>query len=291
MDRQLILADARRLAERVLAEDGAVDVTSEAVRAAGLDATGTVTFDSGGIVAGLAYAQAIVERVAAKVSWLASEAEEVAPRATIGRIEGNAAHLLRVERPLLNVLQRACGIATLTRAHVSAAGECALLHTRKTAPGLRLFDALAAWAGGAGVHRLDLSKELLVKDNHWSLFERREDALANTLARARARGIEALWVEVETEEQVREAAQAGATRILVDNQTPATATEWACLARSLRPGIEIEATGGIKLADLPAYAGSGVDYVSIGALTHSPAAADLSLSLRAVRRGDPAVPT
>jgi nicotinate-nucleotide pyrophosphorylase (carboxylating) len=124
----------------------------------------------------------------------------------------------------------------------------------------------------------------MVKDNHWQALRYGDGDLTAALAEARRQGIGSLQVEVESVEQLEQACAAGATRLLIDNQAPSTLREWADRARALRPGIEIEATGGITLANVRSYAEAGADFVSVGALTHSVRAADLGLELR----GDPA---
>ena len=119
----------------------------------------------------------------------------------------------------------------------------------------------------------------MVKDNHWQALHLGGNDLAAALAEARAKGIVSLQVEVESVEQLEQACAAGATRLLVDNQPPETVRSWGTRARELRPGIEIEATGGITLANVRRYAEAGADFVSIGALTHSVMAADLGLEV------------
>jgi nicotinate-nucleotide pyrophosphorylase (carboxylating) len=160
---------------------------------------------------------------------------------------------------------------------------CRILHTRKTAPGLRSLDVAAVLAGGGARHRLDLAHEVMVKDNHWQALRMKGNDLAAALAEARRRGVVSLQVEVESPEQLEEACAAGATRLLVDNQPPATVRAWAVRARGLVPAVEIEATGGITLANVRAYADAGADYVSIGALTHSVVAADVGLEVESVK--------
>jgi nicotinate-nucleotide pyrophosphorylase (carboxylating) len=124
----------------------------------------------------------------------------------------------------------------------------------------------------------------MVKDNHWKAVGDR--GLAPALAEARSRGLSALYVEVESLEQLELACAAGATRLLLDNQTPETVREWTRRARTLSPGIELEATGGITLANVRRYADAGSDFVSVGALTHSARAADISLEVEfSGRRG------
>jgi nicotinate-nucleotide pyrophosphorylase (carboxylating) len=182
---------------------------------------------------------------------------------------------------MLNLLQRACGIASATRAYVEAVAgtRCKILHTRKTAPGLRSLDVAAVLAGGGARHRFDLGHEVMVKDNHWQALRLAGNDLAAALDEARAKGIASLQVEVESVEQLEQACAAGATRLLVDNQPADTVREWARRARELAPGIEIEATGGITLGNVRAYAEAGADFISIGALTHSVVAADLGIEV------------
>lgn len=275
-------SEAERIAAIALAEDGETDITTALTVPVGLPAQGLIEFRSGGVLAGAAYADAVARACECRIVWRAPDGRQIPPGATVGLVQGSLGRILRAERPLLNLLQRACGIAGATQAYVDAvAGTSArILHTRKTAPGLRALDIAAVLAGGGSRHRTDLSHELMVKDNHWRALGRSGGSLSPALERAREGGIAALYVEVESEEQLREACAAGATRLLVDNQTAEQVREWAALARSLRPGIEIEATGGITLENVRAYAGAGADFISIGALTHSVRAADLSIEVR-----------
>jgi nicotinate-nucleotide pyrophosphorylase (carboxylating) len=161
-----------------------------------------------------------------------------------------------------------------------AGTSCHILHTRKTAPGLRALDIAAVLAGGGARHRTDLSHEVMVKDNHWRALAWGGESLAGALEAARSRGITALQVEVESPEQIEQACRAGATRLLIDNQPPETVKQWGRRARELRPGIEIEATGGITLENVREYAEAGADFISVGALTHSVRAADVALEVR-----------
>ena len=276
--------DARRLAELALAEDGDRDLTTEITGAGEAPAVGVLEARSPLVLAGVAYADAVARAVGIPgVRWRSSDGDEIPARATLGELTGTFAQVLRAERPLLNLLQRACGIATATRIYVQAVEGtgCKILHTRKTAPGLRGLDLLAVLAGGGSLHRAGLAHEVMIKDNHWRALQRQGHALKSALDAARDRGVEALYVEVETEAQVREAAAAGASRLLVDNQSPTTVKAWKVLARHLAPKIELEATGGITLENVRAYAAAGVDFVSIGALTHSVKAADVALEVKA----------
>ena len=273
--------EPERIAALALAEDGDTDITSAVTVPPGRPAEGRLEFRNGGVLAGTAYADAVAALCDCRIEWRAADGQAVGPGTVVGVVRGPLVRILRAERPMLNLLQRASGIAGTTRAYVNAVAgtSCRILHTRKTAPGLRALDIAAVLAGGGSRHRADLAHEVMVKDNHWQALRASGGTLADALARARARKIPALQVEVESLDQVDEACQAGATRQLVDNQAPHTLRRWAERARALRPGIEIEATGGITLENVRAYAEAGADLVSVGALTHTVAAADLALEV------------
>ncbi|MBX3147668.1 MAG: carboxylating nicotinate-nucleotide diphosphorylase [Gemmatimonadales bacterium] len=273
-------ADAARLAAVALAEDGPVDLTT-AVTVRGAPAgTAIIEARTAAVVSGLRYAEEAARLAGCDIGWRVTEGQAVEP-GEIGRLTGDLTAILHAERTVLNLLQRACGIATATCRYVEAMSGtgCRVLHTRKTAPGLRLLDVAAVVAGGGTIHRIDLAHTVMVKDNHWRALERDGRSLAEALEEARARGAVACQVEVETEAQLVEACEAGADRLLIDNQTPATVRVWAAVARNRRPGIAIEATGGITLENVREYALAGADFISIGALTHSVRAADISLNL------------
>jgi nicotinate-nucleotide pyrophosphorylase (carboxylating) len=275
-------SEVRRIAATALAEDGETDLTTVVTVPPHLEATGSIEYRSGGLLAGLVFADAVAAACRCTVQWTAGEGDRVEARSIVGSLRGKLAHMLRVERPLLNLLQRASGIATATRSYVDAvAGTgCRILHTRKTAPGLRALDVAAVLAGGGHQHRLDLAHEVMVKDNHWRALERTGRSLADALAEARQKGATALYVEVESVEQLEVACAAGASRLLIDNQSPDTLSAWSAIARRASPGIEIEATGGITLANVRSYADAGADFISIGALTHSVRSADIALEVR-----------
>jgi nicotinate-nucleotide pyrophosphorylase (carboxylating) len=270
--------DAERVARAALQEDGPRDLSTAVSIGGPVEARAAIECRGRVVVAGLVYADAVARLTGVAVTWQTGEGV-VLERGRLGEMHGDLAAILTAERPLLNLLQRAAGIATLTRAYVEAVDGtgCRLLHTRKTAPGLRLFDVSAVVAGGGGVHRLDLAHTVMIKDNHWMALRLAGRSLGETLADARERGAAACQVEVETEAAVREACAAGADRLLIDNQAPATVRAWGVLARELRPGVEIEASGGVTLETVRDYAESGADYVSVGALTHSARAADIAL--------------
>jgi nicotinate-nucleotide pyrophosphorylase (carboxylating) len=174
-----------------------------------------------------------------------------------------------------------CGIATATRRFVDAVDGtgCRILDTRKTAPGLRAFDREAVHDGGGTNHRFDLSEMVLIKDNHRRLSGGVAPAIA--AARAHAPAGTRVEVEVESEAELRDAVSAGADWILIDNQAPETVARWCSIAREARRPPFIEASGNVRLENARAYAEAGADAVSVGSLTHSVRAADVSLELHA----------
>ena len=274
--------EIERIASAALAEDGRLDITTALTVPPRTPAGAVIEYRSGGIVSGLAYADAVARACGCVIEWSSGEGDTVHSGAALGVLRGDLADILRAERPLLNLLQRACGIAALTRAFVDSihGTRTRILHTRKTAPGLRSLDIAAVLAGGGYAHRADLSHQLMVKDNHWRALERKGAGLAQALTEAKKRGVTALYVEVESLEQLEQACAAGATRLVVDNQPPETLRAWGQLARERLPSIEIEATGGISLANVRAYAEAGADFISVGALTHSVTAADIAIEVK-----------
>ena len=272
-------SEADLIAAAALAEDGETDITTAVTVPRGTQAQGQIEYRDGGVLAGTAFADAVAAACRCSIEWKLKETAVVPPGSRIGVITGELAQILRAERPMLNLLQRASGIATVTRAYVDAVRGtgCRILHTRKTAPGLRALDVAAVLAGGGQRHRTDLAHEVMVKDNHWRMLG--GTGLGKALREAKAKGATALYVEVESVDQVELAIEAGASRLLIDNQSPETVGEWAGRARALSPDIEIEATGGISMANVRDYAEAGADFVSIGALTHSVRAADLAIEI------------
>ncbi len=274
-------ADAERVATLALAEDGPRDITSDVTVAPGTAGVGVLEFRSAGVLAGRLYADAAARLCGCGIDWRVADGTALSAGSTIAAVRGALAPMLRLERTLLNLLQRASGVATTTRAFVDAVRDTGsrILHTRKTAPGLRGLDVTGVLAGGGGLHRLDLAHTVMVKDNHWRALAAQHKGLGDALDQARAKGVSGLQVEVESEEQLHAACAARASRLLIDNQSPETVRRWAGLARAEAPGIEIEATGGITLTNVRAYAEAGADFISIGALTHSVRAADIALEV------------
>jgi nicotinate-nucleotide pyrophosphorylase (carboxylating) len=202
-------------------------------------------------------------------------------------VRGRARALLAAERTLLNLVQRMSGVATLTRSFVDAvAGTgAAILDTRKTAPGLRPFDKRAVAAGGGVNHRAGLWDQVLIKSNHliFGAAPRTgaprpiEAAIAAARAAPASRNLK-LEIEVFDVDEALRAAAAGADLVLLDNFEPARVREAVAAVRARHPRVGLEASGGITLANVRAFAEAGVDRISVGALTHSAAALDLSLS-------------
>ncbi len=196
-------------------------------------------------------------------------------------IRHNARVILACERVILNLMQRMSGIATLTRQYVDAiAGTGAkVLDTRKTVPGLRVLDKYAVRCGGGENHRLDLSDGILIKNNHISLG----GGIEKVLARAhelRSEG-QTIDIEVRTFDELRTALDHGAESLLIDNMTPAEVKKAVGIIRERGGKIPTEASGGIVLENIRKYALTGVDYISVGALTHSAVAVDLSMRITA----------
>jgi nicotinate-nucleotide pyrophosphorylase (carboxylating) len=264
-----------------LSEDvGRLDVTTETTVPPGTRTRGELVAKSDCVVSGLPVARRVFELLDRDLAWEGETAAgtRVAAPAILARLSGRARAILTTERVALNLLQRMCGIAIATRRYVDAVAgtPCRILDTRKTVPGLRPFDRQAVRDGGGVNHRYDLSEMVLIKDNHRRLAGGVARAIA--AARAGAAGVE-IEVEVESEGQLLEALAAGADRILIDNQSPETVARWCAIAREAPRRVFVEASGNMRLETVRAYAEAGVDAVSVGALTHSVAAADVSLEL------------
>lgn len=196
---------------------------------------------------------------------------------SVAVIRHNARVILSCERVMLNFVQRMSGIATLTRKFVDAVSgtKARILDTRKTAPGLRVIDKYAVRCGGGQNHRLDLSDGALIKNNHIALA----GGIVPVLERAarNRRGTQLIEVEVRTLDELEDALAHGAEAILLDNMSPEDVRRAVERCARLEHQIPLECSGGIRLENVRAYAETGVDFISIGVLTHSPQAADMSL--------------
>ena len=198
---------------------------------------------------------------------------------TIAVIRANAASLLSTERVMLNLLQRMSGIATLTNEFVKAVAgtKTKILDTRKTIPGLRALDKYAVCCGGGVNHRLDLQDGILIKNNHVDLGGGIAAALANALKFRK--GKQSIQVEVRSQTELDAAIAGGAESILLDNMSPAAVKKAVKQIKSALPSVPVEASGGITLQNVRQYALAGADLISIGALTHSAIAVDLSMRI------------
>jgi len=264
--------------ERALAEDlGAGDLTTRAVVPEGAQARARIEQRAAGVVAGLGVAQAVFARLDGSLRFeaVAREGEWRDP-GILAEISGAAGSILAGERVALNFLGRLSGVATLTARYVEAVeGTGArILDTRKTTPGLRVLEKAAVRAGGGVSHRSGLFDAILVKENHAGLAGGVGEATRLALAAAP----DGVTVEVEcaTLEEVEAALAGGVPRILLDNMEPPELRRAVDLAAGR---AELEASGGITLDSVRAVAETGVDYISVGALTHSAPALDVSLLL------------
>jgi nicotinate-nucleotide pyrophosphorylase (carboxylating) len=270
-----------QLVLRALAEDvGDADVTSEATVPLGTRAVATITQKAAGVVFGLDAAEATFLALDpdVRLERLGPEGEWRDPPAPVLRVTGDARALLAAERTALNFLQRLSGVATLTARCVYAVqGTGAqILDTRKTTPGLRTLEKAAVAAGGGVNHRAGLYDMVLIKENHAAIAG---GVGAAVRAAAAAFPDVALEVECATRAEVDEALAAGATRILLDNMGP---DELRAVVAHVAGRARLEASGGIGFDTLRSHAETGVDWISIGALTHSAPALDLSLLLEAL---------
>jgi nicotinate-nucleotide pyrophosphorylase (carboxylating) len=270
------------LVRRALAEDvGRGDVTTQATIAPGTRGSARFVARQAGVVAGLPIAALTFTLLdpAVEFETLAPDGSSVAAGETLARVTGDAAALLTGERTALNFLGRLSGIATQAAQCVAAlAGTRArVVDTRKTTPGLLLLEKYAVRMGGASNHRAGLDDGILIKDNHIAAA----GSLTLAVQRARAHASHLLKIEVEcdSEEQAREAIAAGADAILLDNMTPDQLRRAVALIREQAPAITIEASGNIGTdpAKLAAVAATGVDLISLGALTHSAPNFDIAL--------------
>jgi nicotinate-nucleotide pyrophosphorylase (carboxylating) len=266
------------LIDRVLAEDlGTGDLTTRAVVPEGAQARARIEQKAPGVAAGLGVGQAVFERVdpALRFEALAPEGEWREP-GLLAEVSGSAASILAAERVALNFVGRLSGVATLTARYVQAVeGTGArILDTRKTTPGLRELEKEAVRAGGGVSHRSGLYDAILVKENHAALA----GGVGEATRLALAHSPDGVMVEVEcaTFAEVEDALAAGVPRILLDNMRPDELRRAVGLAAGR---AELEASGGITLETVRAVAETGVDYISVGALTHSAPALDVSLLL------------
>ena len=267
----------REIVRRALAEDlGWGDVTTEATVGADQRARGIILAKSPCVVAGLDVAAETFRQLDPAIAFVPrrSDGDMCAPGDAVADVKGAAASMLTAERTALNLMQRMSGIATLTRRFVdAAAGRITILDTRKTTPTLRALEKYAVRAGGGTNHRAGLDDGILIKDNHIRLAGGVAEAVRRMKA---ARQEMPLEIEAQSLDQVSAAIDAGADIILLDNLSTGEITE---AVRRIAGRAKTEISGGVTLERIPELAATGADYVSIGALTHSAPAADLSFEL------------
>jgi nicotinate-nucleotide pyrophosphorylase (carboxylating) len=241
------------------------------------ETTGRLVAKEDGIAAGLDAARAVFEYLGVDCEATVENGDRIVAGDTVLAVEGTAREMLRGERVAVNVAGHASGIATKTREAVdrarSVSDSVAIAGTRKTTPGLRGIEKRAVVAGGGDSHRLDLSHMVMVKDNHVA-----EMGLAGAIEHFRDRVSFATKIEgeVESVEDAPRAAEAGADIVLLDNMTPDEVAAAVDALRAEHPDVLAEASGGITVADVPAYARTGVDIISMGSLTHSAPTLDYS---------------
>ncbi|MBL6934788.1 MAG: carboxylating nicotinate-nucleotide diphosphorylase [Alphaproteobacteria bacterium] len=282
--------DIQRLIDAALSEDlggndgirsMAGDITSRAVIPEDAELEAVLTTREDVVVAGLDVALDVFRRLdpQAVLEPQASDGDHAAAGTVLARIKGQAQALLTAERTALNFIQHLSGIATLTRAYVERIDGtgCVLLDTRKTIPGLRALAKYATRTGGGSNHRSGLHDGVLIKDNHIAIA----GGVAEAVARARNTGLPDVEVECDTLDQVREALEAGADTLLLDNMDVDTLRQAVALRDGANTEAKLEASGGVTLENVRAIAETGVDFISVGRITQSAPAADMGLDFMA----------
>jgi len=267
-----------------LAEDiGRGDITTSSTVPPDVRGMGRFLAKEDLVICGFEVAEAVFVHLDAEVGEIEtqySDGDEVPSGTVFGVLKGFADVLLTGERVALNLMQRMSGVATLTRAYVKAVEGtgAAIVDTRKTTPGLRLLEKYAVTIGGGKNHRMGLDDGVLIKDNHIALaggVAEAVQAAKNTVGH-----LHKIEVEITNWAQLREAIEAGADIVMLDNQTPDEAAKLVEMARGLNPAVLIEASGGMDLDRVRSYAEAGVDLISVGRLTHSARAVDISFKIQ-----------
>ncbi len=267
-----------------LAEDiGRGDITTQATVAPDVRGMGRFLAKEYLVICGLEVAEAVFVHLDAEIPEIETtytDGDEVEEGTVFATLKGFADVLLTGERVALNILQRMCGVATLTRAYVKAVEgtKAQIVDTRKTTPGLRLMEKYAVTVGGGKNHRMGLDDGVLIKDNHITLAGGITEAVV--AAKQKVGHLHKIEVEITNWAQLREAIEAGADIIMLDNQTPDEAAKLVGMARDLNPVVVIEASGGMDLDRVRSFAEAGVDLISVGRLTHSARAVDISFKIQ-----------
>jgi nicotinate-nucleotide pyrophosphorylase (carboxylating) len=269
-----------------LAEDiGRGDITTQATVPADVRGQGRFLAKEPLVVCGLQIAEAVFAHLDAECPEIESnvnEGDEVEEGTVFATLKGYADVLLTGERVALNLLQRMSGIATLTRRYVKAVEgtNAQIVDTRKTTPGLRMLEKYAVTVGGGKNHRFGLDDGVLIKDNHIALAGGITAAVS--AARETVGHLHKIEVEITNWAQLREALNAGADIVMLDNQTPEEAQKLVGMARDINPNVLIESSGGMDLEKVRAYANAGVDLISVGRITHSARAVDISFKIQTI---------
>ena len=258
------------------------DITTESIIPATMNAVATMTAKQAGVISGLEIVRMVYERFQQDVVFTPyfKDGDAVEKGDVILKIEASYPTLLRGERLSLNLFQRMCGIATETAKYVRELADThtELLDTRKTAPGLRVLDKMAVKHGGGTNHRMGLYDMAMIKDNHIKMA----GGIAKAVEQVRAKIAPEIKIEVETTnlDEVRQAIAAGADIIMLDNMDNATMTEATAIIKAANPAIKTEASGNMNIPRLKEVAATGVDYISVGALTHTVKAMDISMNIQ-----------
>ncbi len=269
-----------------LAEDiGRGDITTAATVPAETRGLGRFLAKEDLILCGLDVAEAVffhLDPDSSEIETTHSDGDSISAGTVFATLKGFADVLLVGERTALNLIQRMSGIATLTRQYVNAIeGTLAsIVDTRKTTPGLRMLEKYAVTIGGGKNHRMGLDDGVLIKDNHIALAGGITEAV--TAAKSRVGHLHKIEVEISNWAQLREAIEAGAEIVMLDNQTPEEAAKLVQMARDINPAVLIEASGGMDLDRVRSFAEAGVDLISVGRLTHSARAVDISFKIQIV---------
>ena len=284
MPRKILEEKLRQL----LAEDiGQGDITSTLIVPDGCNAEAEIIAKESGVAAGIEEAEVLLESLGLKPEALVKDGNEIKPKQVLMKIYGDARTILALERTLLNIVSRMSGIATTTRRLVEkvrrAGYKTIVACTRKTAPGLLYFDKKAVSVGGGDTHRLHLDDMILIKDNHIRIAGSIEKAVKT--AKEKASFSKKVEVEVSNIDEALEAAKAGADIIMLDNFPPSQIKR--AVEKLKRAGflgkVLLEASGGITAENIVAYASTGVDIVSLGEITDSPKALDISLEIKSFK--------
>lgn len=257
------------------------DITTESIIPATMNAVATMTAKQEGVISGLEIVKMVYESFQQDIVFTPyfKDGDSVSKGDVILKIEASYPTLLRGERLSLNLFQRMCGIATETAKYVRELADThtELLDTRKTAPGLRVLDKMAVKHGGGTNHRMGLYDMAMIKDNHIKMA----GGITKAVEQVRSNIAPEIKIEVETTnlDEVREAIAAGADIIMLDNMDNATMTEAVAIIKGANPSIKTEASGNMNIPRLKEVAATGVDYISVGALTHTVKAMDISMNI------------